>query len=144
VLDVDKPTKVQYSAPGAVRYDLHLQTMPPSPFYEPPTVQARSTDGSFEIALELSDQLLNNITGVMSAITGRTADSPEARLTAYGKAVVPAFRALTGRAPRGVPFPVYAVVVAENAEGKKAGLAHSYLVEIPLARMRQYLGGGRR
>lgn len=80
VLDVDKPAKVRYSAPGAVRYDLHVQTMAPSPFYEPPTIQARSVDGSFEIALELNQQLLNNITGGMLAIAGRTADSPEARL----------------------------------------------------------------
>lgn len=141
VLEADRPTKVQYAAPGAVRYDLQLQTMAPSPFPEPPTIQARSADGAFEIALDVNPQVLTNLTGGMAAVAEATADSPEARWTAYAKAVLPAFRALTGRTPRGVPFPVYAVVVAENAEGKKAGLAHAYLIEIPLARMRQFLGG---
>ena len=143
VLAADKPTKVQYSAPGAVRYDLQLYTMLPGMFDERPAIEARSTDGSFELALEVTAQTLTNVSSGMAGVAGPTADSLDARLTAYGKAVVPAFRALTGRAPRGVPFPVYAVVVAENAEGKKAGLAHSYLLEVPLARLRQILGGGR-
>ncbi len=143
VLDADKPTTVQYSAPGAVRYDMQLYTMLPGMFDEPPAIQARSADGSFEIALEVTAQTLNNISGGLDPRDVTPGAKPEERLAAYAKSVIPAFRALTGRAPRGVPFPVYAVVVAENAEGKKAGLAHAYLVEVPLAKMRQYDGGGR-
>jgi hypothetical protein len=142
VLEVDKPTKIQYSAPGAVRYDLQLHTMMPGSFDEPPAIQARSADGSFEIALEVTNQMLNNISGGVNQMARSPGAKVEDLLAAYAKAVGPTFEVLTGRTPQGVPFPVYAVVIAENAEGKKAGLAHSYLVEIPLARMQQYYGGG--
>ena len=126
--------------PGATRYELQLRTRPPGRFYDEPTVQARSTDGQFEIELEMTAQTMTDVSnGPLSALGGD--DSSHAkRLSEYVKAVTPAYRALTGKSPRGVPFPVFVIAVAQDADGRTAGLAHSYLVDIPMTDMRKHYG----
>lgn len=87
----------------------------------------------------MTAQMMTDVSdGPLSALGGDP--SYAKRLPEYVKAVTPAYRALTGRAPRGVPFPVFVIVVAEDADGRKAGLAHSYLVEIPITEMQKHYG----
>ncbi len=55
------------------------------------------------------------------------------RIEEHVKRLTPAYRQLTGKKPRGVPFPIYVSVIAEHEDGQqKAGLAHSYLIEVSM------------
>jgi hypothetical protein len=103
-------------------------------------MKAESSDGSFKITIPSDDQLLSlmheSVSGSHFASTATTKDDV---VQTYTKEVTPAFRALTGRAPQGIPFPVYAVVFAASEDGlQKAGLAHSYLVEVPAKKYQDF------
>jgi hypothetical protein len=65
------------------------------------------------------------------------------QITDYVRRITPVYQKLTKTKPRGLPFPVYVGVLAEHANGQqKAGLAHSYLIEVPALQLRKLLAQG--
>jgi hypothetical protein len=134
VLGLDEPTVVQYHAPGAACYQLRIHALEFPKFVDDaPMFAAESSDGAFSIELR-QDPLVGAATQLVASVATIPGESAAERVARYVEAVTPAFEALTGRKPNGVPCPVYVTVIAESDDGaKKAGLVHSYLVEIPAA-----------
>lgn len=148
LLNPSQPTDVQYSAPDAVKYRLRLMSgythRSGGTFFSDSNAkvlfEAESTDGSFEIAFESVEPLINaarKIAGIDDSYSRNRNLSPDQlekrvvdALVAYRKQVTDSYRNLTGRAPRKTPVPVYAYVTAENAAREKAVLFHAYLVDI--------------
>lgn len=147
VLATDTPNTVAYSVTGAAKYQLILWVRQPDGLgfdQEFVLLNATSTTGSFEITIPADDKLLSQMqqSASSSAFVGpaaaKSADEDPVRV--YTRAILPGFRALLGRAPQGVPLPVYALVFAESADGfQRAGLAHSYLVEVPVAKYQDFV-----
>lgn len=114
VLPQGKPAELSYSAPGAAVYHLQIWYQRPSFADDEPAYAATSADGTFQLAADTIQVASGNV----------DAD--------YVSRITPVFQQLTGRRPRGYLAPIYVSVVAEHQDGQqKAGLAHSYLIEIP-------------
>ena len=134
VLPAGRPAKLSYSAPGAVKYHFQLWYQRPHFPDEEPAFVMESSDGTFELPLGDMDRLAGSALRVAGV---RASDrTPKARLDRIEEHVTkltPAYRQLTGKKPRGVPCAIYVSVIAEHEDGQqKAGLAHSYLVEVPM------------
>jgi hypothetical protein len=140
VLEAGRPAKLSYAAPGAARYHLQLWRQRPSFHDEAPTVAAESTDGTFELSLDEVDYYALSALEMAGADASRqTPQEVMRQIQEYLDGIEPAYRRLTGTKPRGVPVPIYISVVADHQDGQqKAGLAHSYLVEVPLRTLQQY------
>jgi hypothetical protein len=66
----------------------------------------------------------------------RTGNEKQDPVAEYLKRIAPAYQQLTHSKPKGVSFPVYISVIAEHEDGQqKAGLAHCYLLEVPIKMM---------
>ena len=134
VLEAGQTARLSYSAPGATKYEFQLWYQRPHFADDQPAFTAQSADGTFELPLDNISELAGKALAVVGI--GAQDRGPQAtldRVTAYMKRIEPTFHQLTGRLPAGVPFPVYVSVIAEHPDGRqKAGLAHSYLIEVPL------------
>jgi len=137
-LEAGGKMEVKYHAPGAAHYRLEM-------FYELPyegddsqtDIAADSTTGTFELDLQkdLERTTLKALEIVQAG--GKDAESSfDDRLVAYGRRITEPFQKLAGRKPRGVLVPIYAQVIAEHENGEKAGLAHAYLIEVPVSQVR--------
>ncbi|MCA9138188.1 MAG: hypothetical protein KDB00_15560, partial [Planctomycetales bacterium] len=148
LLDASRPTKVQYSAPDAVKYRLRVMngytnrqgSSATSDSNAKVLFEGESADGSFKIAFDSVEPLVEaarkiagndgfsyrNRSLTPDQLNKENADT----LVAYRNQVTDTFRSLTGRGPRKIPVPIYAYVTAENAAGEKAALFHAYLVDV--------------
>jgi len=139
VLEAGKTNKLQYSAPGAVRYHFQLWLQRPHFHDDTPFLALESADGSFEVNLEAMEQFAGMALSNAS-VGGRTTKEKTDSVNAYLKRIAPAYQSLTGKRPRSLSFPVYASVIAEHQDGRqKAGLAHSYLIEVPAKEIQKLL-----
>jgi len=115
-LSADKPTKVTYRAPGAVRYRLWLKNTPDT-IAEGPGLESKT--GEFEI--EPPPPLPSGVEKMPPA--------EREQLLAVAREN---FLIQTGKTSDQFPLPIAAVVIAENEAGDSAGLVHSYYVERPV------------
>jgi hypothetical protein len=140
VLEAGKTARLTYSAPGAVKYHLQLWRQRPRFHDEEPKLTAESTDGKFELALDEMDDYVSSALGAAKVgRTERNSGTTMDRVEEYLQEIEPAYRRLTGKKSRGVPFPIYISVIAEHEDGQqKAGLAHSYLIEVPLRNIQAF------
>lgn len=139
VLESGQSTTVHYSAPDAVKYHFQLWFQKPEFPDDEPSFKAESDDGTFQLPMDESERYasfaLLNISGISTASSGR---ERQAFIDKYLARIEPHYEALTGKKPWGVPFPVYISVIAEHSDGQqKAGLAHSYLIEVPLSQVQE-------
>lgn len=122
-------TTVRYEANDATKFRLFLWPQQPDPsFYEEPQLTAESQDGSFTLTLE-PDKLSEHASQFL-----QKAQFPDGRLKSiddYLEKVGPVFETLVGRKPEGVPFPIFAAVVAESSYQETDTLVHYFLVEVP-------------
>ena len=144
VLETGKPATLTYSAPGAARYQIHFWSDRPRFDDEPPLASAQSSDGKFQIPLDSIEQLPSLALRAAGVGPGSgTAEQQMSQITDYVRRITPVYQKLTKTKPRGLPFPVYVGVLAEHANGQqKAGLAHSYLIEVPALQLRKLLAQG--
>ena len=134
VLAMDEPTTIRYVAKDAVKYALALWTRrPDANFFDEPQLKADSTDGSFTIELDASQLVSDAVKAVKSARFPDAEDESASLLERYLGAVSPAFESLVGRAPEGIPVPVYVVIVGQSSYGEIDYLVHCYLVDVPRA-----------
>ncbi|MEZ6137529.1 MAG: hypothetical protein R3C53_21790 [Pirellulaceae bacterium] len=138
VLQTGKPNRISYSAPGARKYQLQLfLNRPKYSFDTTPDISAESTDGAFSLEFD-KERFARLALGMSNAMA--SPGPAQANVRNYLERISPAYKALTGQLPKSVPVPVYVTVLAEHEDGtRKAGLAHSYLVEVPAAEFRKYL-----
>lgn len=130
-------TNVNYSAPGAISYQLVL-TDRFNDTRAKVLYQGESRDGSFEISFESANSLTEAATQALklSSDPSRSMSPAERKrkdskiLSDYRKQVTKTYRELTGRPPQKLPIVLYAKVVAKNANDETAILVHSYLIEV--------------
>lgn len=134
VLEAGKSAKLNYSAPEATKYQLKFWYQRPIFSDEEPVFKEVSLNGKFELDLNDMERYANlAIQAVRFQSQDRTAKMRVDRVQEYLERITPAYRRLTGKKPRGVPLPIYVAVMAEHKDGQQfAGLAHSYLIEVPM------------
>ena len=139
VLEAGKRARLVYNAPGATKYHFQLWYQRPHFLDEEPALAMESSDGTFELPLDNMDQYVGWALEAASVrATDRSAEERSDRVQNYLQQITPAYQRLTGRKPRGIPFPIYVSVIAEHEDGQqKAGLAHAYLIEVPQQQIEQ-------
>jgi hypothetical protein len=147
VLNPAKPTKVEYIAKGARSYTLELRM---SPNTTTPLFTDSSKDGSFTIDVRKFGERL--VSDAVTAAVGESwqrndiggKDKQLDKLQDYVKSTTKSFREIAKHNPKGVPVLLYASVKADADGQPSATLHHEYLMEIPLALVRDSLEGGAR
>jgi hypothetical protein len=142
VLRPGEPAKLAYSAPGAAKYHLQLWYQRPHFPDDEPALRAESSDGTFTLAMDEMERYVGMaLPSVQSGPHGKTADGEADPAKEYLAKIEPFYRSLTGKAPKGVLVSFCVSVVAEHEDGQqKAGLAHSYLVEVPMEQVLEKMG----
>jgi hypothetical protein len=154
VLETDKPIKLQYTAPGAVKYHFVIWIKRPNnlttreetldSIKSEALFSAESTDGSFEFRLESGNFVSLALLLASAQRDSMSIKDRQAAIIAYLKGISAPYKELTGKTPKSIPVPAYVVVIAEHENGyETAGLVHSYLIEPPLKEIQKAMEGTR-
>lgn len=129
-LNISKPSKISYSAPGAAEYQLQFFLSPSMYGDTPPLYSLKSANGSFTLSWAPADQIIaaaSDVCGLQFAGSNYIGKIDET-IKKYNAE----YKLLTGKALSGVPVPIYASVNAVHQDGKqKAGMLHCYIFEVP-------------